>query len=73
MIASNVVFDMGSFDSELCPPYRLVRSRIAGGLHARLRFGRVQRIFQDGLHGLPTAFIAATAALGDEIERFYMA
>jgi hypothetical protein len=29
--------------------------------------------FQDGLHGFLTAFIRATAVLGEDIERFYIA
>jgi uncharacterized alpha-E superfamily protein len=47
--------------------------RLAGELHARLRYGRIQRIFQHGLHEFLTAFIDDTAVLGGEIEAFYMA
>jgi uncharacterized alpha-E superfamily protein len=46
--------------------------RIAGELHARLRFGRIQDIFQSGLHEFLTEFIERAVVLGGEISAFYL-
>jgi uncharacterized alpha-E superfamily protein len=46
--------------------------RLAGELHARLLYGRTERIFQDGLHEFLTEFIDRTADLGREISDFYL-
>jgi len=46
--------------------------RMAGELHARLRFGRIQDILAAGLHDYLTDMITRTAALGDEIDAFYI-
>jgi uncharacterized alpha-E superfamily protein len=46
--------------------------RLAGELHARLRFGTVDGIFREGLHEFLTGMIDRTEALGVEVERFYM-
>ena len=41
--------------------------RLAGELHARLRYGRIQDIFQAGLHEFLTEFIERAMTLGSEI------
>ncbi|MBY0332021.1 MAG: alpha-E domain-containing protein [Acetobacteraceae bacterium] len=46
--------------------------RLAGEIHARLRFGRLDAIFEQGLHDFLTDIITRTAELGSEIERFYI-
>ncbi|MBY0335631.1 MAG: alpha-E domain-containing protein [Acetobacteraceae bacterium] len=46
--------------------------RLAGELHARLLYGRVSDILEDGLHEFLTETIGRTADLGREIEAFYI-
>ncbi len=46
--------------------------RLAGDLHARLHYGRVDDIFKHGLHEYLTDFLQRIAALGDEINREYL-
>jgi len=46
--------------------------RIAGAMHARLRYGRIQDIFQSGLHEFLTDFIDRSIVLGNEINRLYL-
>lgn len=46
--------------------------RLAGELHARLRFGRIEPILAQGLHEFLTEMIDRGAVLGTEIERFYI-
>jgi len=46
--------------------------RLAGELHAKLRYGRVLDIFQGGLHEFLTGFIDSGIHLGEEIAEFYM-
>jgi uncharacterized alpha-E superfamily protein len=46
--------------------------RIAGEVHARLRYGRIQDIFQSGLHEFLTEFIDRSVILGGEISRLYL-
>ena len=46
--------------------------RIAGELHARLRFGRIQDIFQSGLHEFLTEFVDRSVTLGDAISTLYL-
>ena len=46
--------------------------RIAGELHARLRFGRIQDIFQSGLHEFLTEFIDRSVTLGSAISTLYL-
>ncbi|MES1156222.1 MAG: alpha-E domain-containing protein [Alphaproteobacteria bacterium] len=46
--------------------------RLAGALAAQLRFGRIEDIFQSGLHEHLTEMIERTADLGDAIAAFYM-
>ena len=46
--------------------------RLAGEIGARLRYGRIDAILQGGLHAFLTDMMRRTAALGGEIERFYI-
>jgi len=46
--------------------------RRAGEIHARLRYGRIDAIFEDGLHEFLTRFIDDSSALGREIGDFYL-
>lgn len=46
--------------------------RLAGALHAELRYARMADIFQTGLHEFLTAIIERTALLGAEIARKYL-
>ncbi len=46
--------------------------RVAGELHARLRFGRIQDIFQSGLHEFLTEFVDRSVTLGDAISTLYL-
>ncbi len=47
--------------------------RLAGELHAKLRYARIEAIFQSGLHEFLTEFIDRTSVLGAEISRLYLA
>jgi uncharacterized alpha-E superfamily protein len=46
--------------------------RPAGEIHARLRYGRIQEIFQSGLHEFLVVFIDDTTLLGREINALYL-
>lgn len=46
--------------------------RLAGEMHSRLRYGRVDTIFMSGLHEYLTAFIQQNNILGLEISRAYL-
>ena len=46
--------------------------RLAGELHARLRFGKMQDIFQRGLHEFLSDFIDSNNLLGAEIQRAFL-
>lgn len=46
--------------------------RLAGEMHARLRFGRVEDIMSGGLHEFLTAMIDRNVELGREIQDFYL-
>jgi uncharacterized alpha-E superfamily protein len=46
--------------------------RIAGELHARLRFGRIQDIFQSGLHEFLTECVDRAATLGNAVSALYL-
>jgi uncharacterized alpha-E superfamily protein len=46
--------------------------RLAGQMHARLRYERIDQIFQSGLHEFLTEFINANIELGNEISRQYL-
>lgn len=46
--------------------------RLSGEIHARLRFGRIQNLFQTGLHEFLTEFIDMSVLLGQEINQRYL-
>ena len=46
--------------------------RLAGEMHATLRYGRIESIFQSGLHEFLTDFIDRCALLGGEISGHYL-
>ena len=46
--------------------------RLAGELHAKLRYGKMQDIFQRGLHEFLTDFIDSNNQLGTEIQRAFL-
>jgi uncharacterized alpha-E superfamily protein len=46
--------------------------RLAGEVFARLRYGRIQDVFDLGLHQFLTEFINRTTVLGDEIASLYL-
>ncbi len=46
--------------------------RMAGELHARLHYGRMDEIFQEGLHEFLTDFIDCNNNLGVEIQRTFL-
>lgn len=46
--------------------------RLAGELHARLHYGRMDDIFQDGLHEFLLDFIECNNNLGGEIQRSFL-
>ncbi|MBM3523175.1 MAG: alpha-E domain-containing protein [Alphaproteobacteria bacterium] len=46
--------------------------RIAGQIHARLRYGKIEEIFQQGLHEVLTEIIDQNIVLGREITRQYL-
>jgi len=46
--------------------------RLAGQIDARLRYGKIESIFQAGLHEFLTEFIDTNTVLGEEIRRHYL-
>jgi uncharacterized alpha-E superfamily protein len=46
--------------------------RLAGATHARLTYGKVDQVFQIGLHEFLTEIIDSTILLGKEIGKFYL-
>jgi len=46
--------------------------RLAGEVYARLRYGRIQAVFDLGLHEFVTEFINRSLILGDEIASLYL-
>jgi uncharacterized alpha-E superfamily protein len=46
--------------------------RLAGQMHANLKFSTIDRVFQGGLHEFLTEFIDTNAVLGDEIASHYL-
>ena len=46
--------------------------RLAGELHAKLRYGKMQDIFQRGLHEFLSDFVEANNQLGFEIQRAFL-
>ena len=45
--------------------------RLAGELHAKLRFGKMRTIFQHGLHEFLEDFVAANNKLGIEVHKTF--
>ena len=54
---------IGTLD-ELAGKKQLECRRLAGQIYARLRYGRIDKIFQSGLHEFLIDFIASNSALG---------
>lgn len=46
--------------------------RLAGELHARLRYGKMQDIFQNGLHEFLSDFIDSNNKLGEEVHKTFL-
>lgn len=46
--------------------------RLAGELHAKLRYGKMQQIFQKGLHEFLTDFIELNNRLGSEVHKTFL-
>jgi len=46
--------------------------RLAGQIHAKLRFTRIDDIFQMGLHEFLTQFIESNVRLGQEVSKQYL-
>ncbi|HEV7368707.1 alpha-E domain-containing protein [Arenibaculum sp.] len=46
--------------------------RLAGEMHSRLRYGRIEDVFRSGLPGFLSGFLEDLGRLGDEISRFYL-
>jgi uncharacterized alpha-E superfamily protein len=46
--------------------------RLAGEMHAKLRYARIESIFQLGLHEFLTDFMDRSLLLGEEISRLYL-
>jgi uncharacterized alpha-E superfamily protein len=46
--------------------------RLAGEMHARLRYGQIEQIMETGLHEFLTAFVDRSVALGDAIGKLYL-
>jgi len=46
--------------------------RLAGAMHARLKYGRIDDILAQGLHEFLTEYIDNAVVLGNEIARFYL-
>lgn len=46
--------------------------RLIGDMHARLRYGRIEDIFAEGVHAVLTATIDRNLMLGERIQEFYL-
>ena len=46
--------------------------RLAGKLHAQLKFGRIEEILHDGLHDYLTQFFHRIAVLGQRVSRDFL-
>jgi len=46
--------------------------RLAGAMHAELRYGRIRDIFQSGLHEFLSEFLERSTVLGNEISALYL-
>ncbi len=56
----------------LCHDHARECQRIAGETHARLRFSRMDEVFEVGLHEFLTTFVERNADLGSQIQRDFM-
>jgi uncharacterized alpha-E superfamily protein len=55
----------------LATPQAKEALRLAGELHAELHFGRIESIFNTGLHEYLTGFLTRIGELGQEINRAF--
>jgi uncharacterized alpha-E superfamily protein len=62
---------IGTLD-ELAGKKQLECRRLAGQIYARLRYGRIDKIFQSGLHEFITKFIAENNRLGAAVAEQYL-
>jgi uncharacterized alpha-E superfamily protein len=62
---------VGTLD-RLAGPNTLECQRLAGAIHASLRFGRIERIFEQGLHEFLDEFIVRNNDLGNQIHRDFL-
>ena len=58
---------IGTLD-ELAGKKQLECRRLAGQTYARLKYGRIDRIFSSGLHEFLTCFIDSNNALGVQLQ-----
>ena len=58
---------IGALD-ELAGKKQLECRRLAGQTYARLRYGRIDKIFKSGLHEFLTDFIASNNTLGAQLQ-----
>ncbi|MGH8681462.1 MAG: alpha-E domain-containing protein [Burkholderiales bacterium] len=56
----------------LCDRERLEPERLAGEIHARLHYGKTERIFEVGLHEYLMQFLDQTGALNVEINKHFL-
>ncbi len=56
----------------LAPSGRFECSRLAGEIYSGLRYGRIEDIFQSGLHEFLDDFIEANGQLGGEVQRDFL-
>jgi uncharacterized alpha-E superfamily protein len=73
----SLLFCLGQVDRNLAQLAELYgargeATRLAGKLHSRLRYGRIDTIFQNGLHEYLTDFISGNARLSREIARQFL-
>ena len=57
---------------ELCGTTAPDCQRIAGGLHARLRYRKISEVFETGLHEFLTECVETNALMGQQLERDFM-
>jgi uncharacterized alpha-E superfamily protein len=63
--------DVYSIIKQLAPEPRAEVLRLAGEIHAHLRFGRIEQIFDEGLHEYLTDFLKRINDLSGEIHDTY--
>ena len=57
---------------ELAGKKQLECRRLAGQIYAQLRYGRIDKIFQSGLHEFLTDFIASNNAVGTQLQEDFL-